>query len=239
MSKKRPRSPSTADSPHRPVRDVAPVRATRRSARGPLLIGGGLVVVLAAVAAVVLGMGTRPPTSGLPVATPSRVASSTASAPPSSMSIGPATVDPAATALAPIEGIACDPMEQVTYHVHAHLNIRVNGELQVIPGDVGLRSICLFWLHTHQVHGVIHVEAPAEQVFSLRQFFAIWGKPLDATVVADWAVPEGSRLWIFVNGAPHSGDPNEIELDDLTSIELQIGPTALEPLPYTFPAEFQ
>lgn len=195
--------------------------------------------MLVAVAAVVLGMGSRRPTSGLPVATPSGVASSPAGTVAASGPAGPATADPAATALTPIQGIACDPMEQVTYHVHAHLNIRVSGQLQVIPGDIGLRSTCLYWLHTHQVHGVIHVEAPAEQPFTLGQFFAIWGKRLDATVVADWTVPDGSRLWIFVNREPYSGDPGAIGLDDLTAIELQIGPAALEPLPYTFPAEFQ
>lgn len=238
MSKKR-RTSSGVDGRHRPARSAPPPRgATLRSARGVLLMGGGILVMVLVVGAVVLGMGGRPPGTGLPVATPSRAAASASTGTPASPSGDLATIDPAATALPPIEGVACDPTEQVTYHAHAHLNIRVGGQLMVVPGDVGLRAACLFWLHTHQVHGVIHVEAPREQAFTLGQFFAVWGKPLDQMVVADWSVPEGSRLWIFVNGAPYTGDPRSIALENLTSIELQIGPAALDPLPYTFPAEF-
>lgn len=238
MSRKRRSSSRTDDRPRR-IRDGAPERgSTRASARAPLWLGAGLLVLLVGMAAVVFGTGPRQPTGGSSPATPSSVAATAAvtgaSTPQPS---GTATVGPALTPLPPIDGVACDPTEQATYHAHAHLNVRVNGQLKAIPGDVGLRSTCLYWLHTHQVHGVIHVEAPSQHAFTLGQFFAVWGKPLDATVVADSAVPEGSRLWAFVNGEPYDGDPRLVALEDLVSIELQIGPAALDPLPYTFPAE--
>lgn len=197
-------------------------------------------MVAVAAAAILFGMGDRSPVAGPLEATPSRPATGTPSGPPGSPgspTAAVASIGPGPSALAPIDGVACDPTEQVTYHAHAHLNIRVNGQLQTIPGDVGLRATCLYWLHTHQVHGVIHVEAPSQRPFTLGQFFAVWGKPLGPTVVADWAVPEGSRLWVFVNGVSFDGDPRSIALEDLASIELQIGPAALDPLPYTFPAE--
>lgn len=241
MSKRR-RSPAGVDGPSRhagvaPARRGAGARGARGSARGALLVGGVVVVIALAGAALLVGTGDRSPVAGLATATPSRSPSGTPPGAPTSPTASIASIGPAPTAITPIDGVACDPTEQVTYHVHAHLNIRVNGQLQVVPGDVGSRATCLFWLHTHQVHGVIHVEAPTERAFSLGQFFAIWGKPLDTTVVADWAVPDESRLWIFVNGEPYDGDPRAIPLENLASIELQIGPAALDPLPYSFPAE--
>lgn len=86
--------------------------------------------------------------------------------------------------------------------------------------------------------GVIHIEAPLPTDFTLGQFFDVWGKPLDATHVGDWAVPAGSRIWVFVDRKPVDVDPRSVKLTDLEAIELQVGPAALEPLPYTFPADF-
>jgi hypothetical protein len=136
-----------------------------------------------------------------------------------------------------ISGVACDPDEQVTYHVHAHLNIRVAGELQPIPADVGARPTCLFWLHTHAAHGVIHVEAPVETAFTLGQFFDVWGQPLSGTQVLGRTVGPGESMFIFIDRKPFTGDPRGIILGDLAAIEIQMGPGPLEPLPYTFPAD--
>lgn len=138
-----------------------------------------------------------------------------------------------------ISGVACDVDEKTTYHVHAHLNIRFEGELQGIPDDVGRTPSCLFWLHTHAPHGVIHVEAPAETLFTLGQFMDVWGQPLSATQVLGRTIGPGESLYIYVDGEKHEGDPRAIILGNLVAIELQVGPTPLDPLPYTFPAEFQ
>ena len=138
-----------------------------------------------------------------------------------------------------ISGVACDVDEKTTYHVHSHLNIRINGQLELPPADVGILPACLYWLHTHTGQGVIHVEAPSEMTFTLGQFFDVWGQPLSATQVAAHTLGPGESLFVFVDRVPYQGDPRAIELGDLVAIEVQVGPSALEPLPYTFPAELQ
>ena len=136
-------------------------------------------------------------------------------------------------------GIPCEPTERIDYHVHAHLNIRIDGELQLIPAGIGILPTCFSWLHTHVDSGIIHVEAPAERDFTLGEFFDVWGRPLSATQVGDRAVGPGESMFVFVDREPYSGDPRAVVLRDLEAIEIQVGPAALEPLPYTFPADFE
>ena len=109
---------------------------------------------------------------------------------------------------------------------------------EVVPAGIGLGGTCVYWLHTHATSGLIHVEAPEEQTFTLGQFFAIWGLELDSTRIGDEVAATGEGVHAFVDGAPWTGDPGAIELFDHRAIELQLGPTPEEPLPYTFPPEY-
>jgi hypothetical protein len=138
-----------------------------------------------------------------------------------------------------ISGIACDVDEKTTYHVHSHLNIRFDGDLQPIPADVGILSSCLYWLHTHTNQGVIHVEAPADVAYTLGQFFDVWGETLSTTQVLDRIVGAGESMYVFVDRQLYDGDPRAIELGDLVAVEIQVASEPLEALPYTFPAELQ
>ncbi len=140
-----------------------------------------------------------------------------------------------------IAGIPCDPADyENDYHVHAHLNIRVDGRLTLPPADVGIRPGCHYWIHTHQPYGVIHIEAPTGGAYTLGQLFDIWGKKLSATQVGDDVVGPGHSLFVFVDRERSEvADPRGIPLDDLHAIELQIGTAPLDPLPYAFPADLQ
>ena len=109
---------------------------------------------------------------------------------------------------------------------------------EVVPTGIGLRETCVYWLHTHATSGLLHVEAPEEQPFTLGQFFAIWGRELDSTRIGDQVAATGEGVHAFVDGAPWTGEPRDIELFDHRAIELQLGPTPEEPLPYTFPPEY-
>jgi hypothetical protein len=135
--------------------------------------------------------------------------------------------------------ITCDPGEHFTYHVHAHLTIRLDGANVPVPGRIGIGSNCIFWLHTHAEDGILHVEAPSERTFTLGQFFEIWGQPLTTSQVATTQVGEGQRLSVFVDGQPFEGDPSSIELADQRAIELQVGAGPVDPLPYSFPPEYR
>src|SRR5487761_2457629 len=67
------------------------------------------------------------------------------------------TVD---TNFASIDGIPCETQEYTTFHIHAHMDIFVNGQHTSIPAQIGLENTCLYWLHTHTPDGIIHIESP-------------------------------------------------------------------------------
>jgi hypothetical protein len=183
-----------------------------------------VVAVVIAAAAVAFGGGAAPGAS------PSAAASGS----PAAVASG----SPGASGDAS-PGIPCEATERIEYHVHAHLNIRYAGALQEVPPNVGITATCFSWLHTHANSGVIHVEAPEDRDFTLGQFFTVWGQPLTRSQILDRAVAAGESMFVFVDGEPYAGDPRDIELQDLQLIDIQIGTEALEPLPYTFPADFR
>ena len=249
MTKKRrtaPRPPAAGRAgPQRPSTDrVRSGSIGSRSAPTPgrrpiqtlLLVGVAVIAAIAAITAVVLAQGTG--SSGLAALRSPTVRPGSAGATLNPIGGSVSSHVPGQNSAPTIAGVRCDPTEQITFHVHAHLNIRIGGQLETIPGDVGQRATCIYWLHTHAAHGVIHIEAPGPTAFTLGQFFDVWGKPLDGTHVGDWAVPSGSSIWVFIDGKQVTVDPRSIELKDLESIELQVGPQPIDPLPYTFPADF-
>jgi len=59
--------------------------------------------------------------------------------------------------------VRCDTNEQLAYHIHAHLSILNGDQGEVsVPANIGIRDACLYWLHTHDDTGVIHIEAPSD-----------------------------------------------------------------------------
>ena len=103
-----------------------------------------------------------------------------------------------------INGIKCDSMEHFNMHIHAHLDIFVNGEGYPIPGNIGIiPNQCIYWLHTHDDTGIIHIESPEERIFTLGEFFDIWGEPFSNTgIFFDDNVGESidTSLNVYVNG---------------------------------------
>ncbi len=102
-----------------------------------------------------------------------------------------------------IDGIPCNQGEQLQTHYHAHLELYISGKLVAIPGNVGRQSItgCYYWLHVHDDpgdEGVIHVEAPANQSYTLHEFFDIWGQTLSATNLLGHQVDASHKLTIYM-----------------------------------------
>ena len=70
-----------------------------------------------------------------------------------------------------IDGIRCERTELLDFHYHAHLSIFVNGSSYLIPAGVGIKlPDCIYWLHTHDTSGLIHIESPKKYLQSRRIF---------------------------------------------------------------------
>ncbi len=123
-----------------------------------------------------------------------------------------------------IDRVKCQSRERLDYHVHSQLAIFIEGEQVPVPGQIGIRDNCLFWLHTHGEDGLIHVEAPERLEYTLGQFFAVWGQSLGAEQLLDRTADASHEIRATVNGSPFAGDPGDIALEDGAEIVLQYGP---------------
>jgi hypothetical protein len=132
----------------------------------------------------------------------------------------------------PIDGVSCDRMEGSVEHIHAMLQLYDRGRAVTVPQGVGMPAggTCLYWIHTHDDKGYIHIEAPVKRPFTLGQFFDIWGPDLSWTQAGDVSAPHGKRLSIWVNGEAWNGkDPRSIVLRDHETIVIQNGPPFAKP----------
>jgi hypothetical protein len=146
----------------------------------------------------------------------------------------------------PVDGIPCNTSEQLMFHIHAHLQMYVNGEDRLVAAGVGIGpplqlvggivvgGSCFSWLHTHDESGIIHIESPVTPMFTLGNFFDIWGQPLSTTQVG----PAQGAVTAFVNGALFTGDPRTITLDPYKLIQLDVGNPRIAPQPYAWPAGY-
>jgi hypothetical protein len=125
----------------------------------------------------------------------------------------------------------CFPKEPPdTYHVHTHLSIFLDGVMISVPGQIGIvkqvaPNSCFYTLHTHDSSGKIHIRAATTAVYTLGDFFDIWGMPLGPDNVAGLT---GKPIYVYVtdqNGVvtEATGDWNELELLSHREITIQVG----------------
>lgn len=93
------------------------------------------------------------------------------------------------------------------FHIHTHLDIFINGNHYTVPSQIGIKpdDRCLYWLHTHDDNGVIHIEAPEKRDFTLGKFFDIWDKKFSNAQIFDNEVNGNNTLSVYVNGHKVSG----------------------------------
>jgi hypothetical protein len=134
-----------------------------------------------------------------------------------------------------VGGISCDAQEGQRNHIHQHLVIFDHGKQVDIPRNVGQPAVrpCIYWLHTHTPDGIIHIEAPNDRSFTLRDFFLVWGQPLGKTLAASARAVKGESMKVWVDGKPFAGDPRTIALKAHTDIVIEIGPPFVAPPRYT------
>jgi hypothetical protein len=153
-------------------------------------------------------------------------------------------------------GLAPEKKETLIYHVHAHLDVFVDGKRVIVPAGIGIAiqdpgvhkfdyagtaayggiqgcsQPCISPLHTHDRSGVIHTESADRTPNRLGAFFTEWNVALTPSCVAQYCQPATS-IAIYVNGQHRSGDPAGIALTDREEIAVVVGAP-----PTHIPAEF-
>jgi hypothetical protein len=144
-------------------------------------------------------------------------------------------------------GLVPETAEFLDYHVHAHLDVFLNGVAQTVPAGLGIntadpgvhrsvvdgkpayggirppcRQPCISPLHTHDVTGILHTESATAVSNTLGQLFVEWGVQLTSTCVGGYCTPSW-RIGIYIDGHLRSGDPRSIALSDQREIAIVIG----------------
>jgi hypothetical protein len=143
--------------------------------------------------------------------------------------------------------VQCQPVEQLARHFHSQLVILEEGQSMAIPANIGIASSCIYWLHTHDTSGVIHVETPVTEIattFTLGDFFSVWGQAIDSRHAGLAYVGPGQSMRVWVQDGPSrsarswSKNPAAIPLRDCESITIDIGSGAAVAPQYGFPTDF-
>jgi hypothetical protein len=145
-------------------------------------------------------------------------------------------------------GLVPEKAEFLQYHVHAHLDVLVNGRAVLVPAGIGINlddaavqtqtaanglvvgagltqecaQPCISPLHTHDLSGLLHTETKTPQPNHLGQFFTEWAVRLTPDCVGGYCKPK-VPIKIYVDGNVETGDPRQIELSNLREIAVVIG----------------
>ncbi|SRR4029079_5691415 len=137
-----------------------------------------------------------------------------------------------------IDGIKCDKTEHFNFHYHAHLSIFVNGSSYLVPGGIGIKPDCIYWLHTHDDSGIIHIESPQNNIFNLGQFFDIWGQKYNNTQLFGFSTGNSTNgdLTVYLNGTAVKQGLREIPIYNHEDIVVIYGatPQKIEPFQFSY-----
>jgi len=156
-------------------------------------------------------------------------------------------------------GLTPELFEHLTYHVHTHLDIFVNGKAVTIPAGIGIETddpgvqsgplpdgstayggirrclaACISPLHTHADLGLLHTETSTRKPNRLGQFFTEWNVRLSPRCVGGYCKPDS--IVVYVDGKRYTRNPRDILLADRTEIAIVIG-TPPKRIPKRFPTD--
>lgn len=155
-------------------------------------------------------------------------------------------------------GLHPEPKETLHFHVHAHLDVLIDGRPVLVPAGIGINVAdpavkhgtwngdttyggiegcsqpCISPLHTHDESGVIHTESASETPNRLGQFFTEWGVTLTGGCVGQYCAPV-TEIVVYVNGERYSGNLSDIPLTNRKEIAVVIG-SAPKQIPSSFPS---
>ena len=208
-------------APRRPA--PPPVNSTRRTraeTRRLLLIGGiAALVILGIVLGVVLTQGGS--ASGNDSASSRAIPWSQLGAlqtGPPPWNNGSGTLSERISAL----GLHDLSQEGTQIHIHAHLDLWVDGKKVAVPAGVGIAADSSFLteLHTHDTRGVLHIESPSNSTFTLGQFFGEWDVKLTKNCVGTSC----GKVSYYIDGKKAVGNPADVILKAHQEIALVRGP---------------
>ena len=83
-----------------------------------------------------------------------------------------------------VGAVSCDSGgHDAAYHIHSQLTIKLpDGTTAEVPPNIGISQNCMYWLHTHDPDGQLHVEAPDETLATLADFLEIWRRSTNPTI---------------------------------------------------------
>ena len=88
-------------------------------------------------------------------------------------------------------GLPSSSTESLTVHYHSHVDIFVDGKSEPVASSIGREDQSLFSpLHTHATSGLIHIEAPEEQDFTVGMLFTEWGVRLTNDCIGGYCSPD-------------------------------------------------
>ena len=145
---------------------------------------------------------------------------------------------------APVDGAQCGPTESQAQHIHQRLEVVINGKVEYAPPYVGfdVPKNCLYWIHMHNDYpGVIHVEAPVQDTFTLGTFFDIWSitpvsgknQPTISHTLLNYILHHKPDVAV-VNGKAWSGDIRNIPLLYHSLITIGYGSHTVKQQPFDF-----
>ena len=202
-----------------------------------------LAIAAACLVFAASGCGTAPAGSRAP-ASPTAGGATSPSGQAAAL-VWPAPADPMERTVQ--AGLKPQPKEFLTNHVHAHLDVFVDGKPVTVPSGIGIKiddpavrrtdeqdgstsyggidlcnEPCISPLHTHDISGIIHTESASPEPNTLGEFFTEWGVALDASCVATFCSP-ATEIAIYIDGELTTGDPRAIQLTDQREIAIVIG----------------
>jgi len=164
-----------------------------------------------------------------------------------------------------VDGVQCQASESVVYHIHIALTLYDHGKPAMVPQYVGIPfsksineaaqdpqnpNVCLYWLHTHDPSGIVHIESPTQKLYTLGQFLDVWRNTAatDATggyqnqVSVDGSFPKALQaanprdIHAYVGGKPISTPYWTITFTPHKLVTLEIGAPQKPPLThFVFP----
>lgn len=193
--------------------------------RGLLITGGATVLAASAVVAVIAVVSVG----------------STESDPASGQTAPPWAAPANTSEHIEAAGLDVSSMDGNGAHFHTHLDVIVAGRTVSVPANIGADATTgvMSELHTHDVSGILHVEAAAtDKTYTLGQVFTEWNVRLDSTHLGGLTAATGQQVTVYVDGTKVSGNPANVKLADEREIAVVLGderPPAV-PSGYDFPA---